>query len=184
MVEITDTDYLALDDAALLAQCEVNIHRASGPGGQHRNKVSTAVRLLHRPTGISAQACDSRSQHENRRRALQRLRMNLACRVRRPLAAEALVVPEVVRSCLHAVPGGSGGAERRLQVGRKDRRFWPVAQFLLDLLEACDGRLAGAAGRLGISTSNLVSVLAQDRHLLGAAQELRRRHGRGPIKHG
>ena len=39
-------DYLALDDAALVAQCDVKIHRASGPGGQHRNKVSTAVRAL------------------------------------------------------------------------------------------------------------------------------------------
>ena len=63
-------DYLGLDDQALLAQCKVQIHRSSGPGGQHRNKVSTACRLHHAPTGVSAQAYDSRSQRENRVKAL------------------------------------------------------------------------------------------------------------------
>ena len=47
-------DWLALDDAALLADCDVHIYKASGPGGQHRNKVSSAVRLRHRPTATTA----------------------------------------------------------------------------------------------------------------------------------
>ena len=37
-------DYLALDDRALLGQCEVDVYRASGPGGQKRNKIESAVR--------------------------------------------------------------------------------------------------------------------------------------------
>ena len=56
-------DYLSLDDAALLAQCDLHTYRSSGPGGQHRNKVSSAVRLRHRATGITAHGDDSRSQH-------------------------------------------------------------------------------------------------------------------------
>ena len=56
-------DYLALDDARLLAQCQVHTYRASGPGGQKRNKTSSAVRLHHRPTGLIAKSTESRLQH-------------------------------------------------------------------------------------------------------------------------
>jgi peptide chain release factor len=47
--------------------------RSGGPGGQHVNKVSSAATLLHRPTGLSVTASDSRSQTENRQLALGRL---------------------------------------------------------------------------------------------------------------
>lgn len=47
--------------------------RSSGPGGQHVNKVSTACTIRHVPTGVSVTASDSRSQHTNRRLALERL---------------------------------------------------------------------------------------------------------------
>jgi len=55
-----------LTDERLLAQCEVDTYRASGPGGQKRNKTSSAVRLRHPPTGLIVIAEESRSQHENR----------------------------------------------------------------------------------------------------------------------
>jgi hypothetical protein len=175
-------DYLGLDDQALLAQCNVQIHRSSGPGGQHRNKVSTACRLHHAPTGVSAQAYDSRSQRENRVKALKRLRGKIACQVRRPVDPDKPAVPEVVASCVFRPKNGAAGAPRQLRVGRKDARFWQVGQFLLDLLDACGGRLAPVAGALGISTSNLSSVMRQDRHILAAAQAIRKQHGMGPIK--
>jgi protein subunit release factor B len=47
--------------------------RSSGPGGQHVNKVSTAVTLRHRPTGLSVTVQDSRSQARNRMLARERL---------------------------------------------------------------------------------------------------------------
>lgn len=46
---------------------------ASGPGGQHRNKVFTAVRITHVETGIYAEATDSRSQSTNKKNAFQKL---------------------------------------------------------------------------------------------------------------
>jgi protein subunit release factor B len=73
-----------LEDEVLLAQCEVQAHRASGPGGQHRNKAETAVRLVHRPSGVSVEGKDERSRTQNLRIALARLREKLARRAYRP----------------------------------------------------------------------------------------------------
>ncbi len=73
-----------LDDEALLGQCDVQAHRASGPGGQHRNKAETAVRLVHRPTGIMVEGKDERSRAQNLRIALSRLREKLQRRAYRP----------------------------------------------------------------------------------------------------
>src|SRR5580700_11047614 len=75
----------ALDPEVLAAQCEFRATRGSGPGGQNRNKVETAVIFTHRPTGIRAQASERRTQGENRRVALERLRLELALTVRRPI---------------------------------------------------------------------------------------------------
>jgi len=67
----------------LLAQCEMTTFRASGPGGQHRNRRESAVRLVHLPTGIVALATERRSQHQNRAVALERLARKLAARARK-----------------------------------------------------------------------------------------------------
>src|SRR6266702_5897358 len=76
------SDWTDLTDEQLLAQCEVDTYRASGPGGQKRNKTSSAVRLRHLPSGLIVIAEESRSQHENRARALRRLRQALYLKVR------------------------------------------------------------------------------------------------------
>ena len=175
-------DFLSLSDEALLAQCEMDVYRSSGPGGQHRNKVSSAVRLRHRPTGLMAHGDDTRSQHENKRRALSRLRMKIALEVRRPVDLGRLALPEVVAACRFTPKGAAADGPLRLQVGRKDARFWSVAQFLLDLLEACAGRISQAADLLRVTTGNLTSILTDDRHLHAAAQAIRKRHGLGPLK--
>jgi len=64
----------ALTDEALLLECEERFFVAGGPGGQHRNKTETAVRLTHLPTGLVVTATERRSQLQNRGEALERLR--------------------------------------------------------------------------------------------------------------
>lgn len=77
---------LALDDQALLRACEVTTFVGGGPGGQHRNKTASAVRLVHAPTGVTVTATERRSQAQNRSTALERLRAALLSltRVKRP----------------------------------------------------------------------------------------------------
>jgi protein subunit release factor B len=70
----------ALPDATLLAECEASFFVASGPGGQHRNKTESGVRLTHRTTGITVTATERRSQFQNRSAALERLRAILVKR--------------------------------------------------------------------------------------------------------
>lgn len=68
---------LRLTDEQLLAECEVDVFIASGPGGQHRNKTESGVRLTHKPTELSVTATERRSQHQNREAALERLKSGL-----------------------------------------------------------------------------------------------------------
>ena len=71
-IELPESD----DD--LFAQCDFDAFRASGKGGQHINKTDSAVRLLHKPTGIVVMSQESRSQWQNRLRCLEKLREKVA----------------------------------------------------------------------------------------------------------
>lgn len=64
-------------DDELLAQCDVWTFHGSGPGGQGVNTADSAVRLRHRPTGVTVVCRESRSQYQNKRLCLARLRERL-----------------------------------------------------------------------------------------------------------
>jgi len=70
-IEIPESD----DD--LLAQCEVQTFRASGPGGQGVNTTDSAVRLRHLPSGVTVVCRRERSQYLNKKACLERLRRRL-----------------------------------------------------------------------------------------------------------
>ncbi|WP_238146732.1 peptide chain release factor-like protein [Ornithinimicrobium murale] len=59
------------------ADVRVDTYRDTGPGGQHRNKTDSAIRITHLPTGIVVTAAEERSQHQNRAVAWDRLRTEL-----------------------------------------------------------------------------------------------------------
>ena len=63
----------ATDREILEREVEVDVFRASGPGGQHVNRTNSALRLTHPPSGVVVIAQDSPSQHRNRDIAFERL---------------------------------------------------------------------------------------------------------------
>ena len=168
------TAFLDLDDRALLAQCEVDVYRASGPGGQKRNKIESAVRLRHRPTALMAQAEESRSQHENKARALRRLRRTIALQLRRQVDPEEYEPSELLCTCV--------SRSSKLSVGRRDQRYHAAVWEILDVLHACGMRMSSAAGLLGVSTANLSKFLRADAVLWRRVNEMRTAAGLRTLK--
>ncbi len=152
---------LGFPDDRLIAECEVHLHRTRGPGGQHRNKVVSAVRLVHRPSGLVVTAAERRSQHENKANALSRLREALAVAVRVPPPRE-VVWPERVQI-----------RDGRLRVAEENPALWHVVAMVLDELAAVSGDVQRAAARLGVTASSLTRFLADHPKAWVAANNIR-----------
>jgi hypothetical protein len=157
---------------ALLADCDVERLRRSGPGGQHRNKVETAVRITHRPTGVRGEASERRSQEENRRAAVQRLRINLALECRGQASAEG----EPSAPWQARFPGG------RLNIRESHEDFPALLVEALDAIEAADADVAAAAKRLGTTTSQLVKFLQRESRAMLQVNQRRAQRGLGPLR--
>jgi len=80
---LEDVD-VEIDDSDI----EMQVFRASGAGGQHINKTSSAVRLIHHPTGLVASSQEERSQLQNRERAMNRLSAMIAAKAEEDRQAE------------------------------------------------------------------------------------------------
>jgi hypothetical protein len=171
--------WLFCEETALLRDCRVDTYKSSGPGGQRKNKVATAVRLVHGPSGISAQGQQTRSQARNKTLALRNLRMHIACACRMPQNLDQLVIPDELAECFQRSrrQGKQQDVRMRLAVTSGNWWFWPAAAFVLDVLETAQGQLSNASRALRISTANLAAFLRSHRNLLAAAQAIRQAHG-------
>jgi hypothetical protein len=156
-------------DGELLAECEIDRYRASGPGGQKRNKTESAVRLRHQ-SGVSAHADDSRSQHENKARALRRLRAKLAIDIREPAAgADREMLAKLVE----------------VRAGEKIRRsadYLVGVGVLLDILEAAAWAMGDAARSIDVSTSSLSRFVTADERIVRKVNEARSAAGMRPLR--
>ncbi len=166
--------FLHLDDQALIGQCEVDCYRSRGPGGQKRNKTSSAVRLRHLPTGLAVTATEERSQHVNKARALRRLRAALALNVRAHLDAERYRVSELLAQCI--------SRDGRIVVGRRDARYPLAVAEILDVLAAHECRVPDTAQVLGVSTAQLLKFLRNDPKLWDGVTRLRAGAGLDPLR--
>ena len=103
---------------ALARDCDIEFTRAGGPGGQHRNKAETAVRITHRPSGVTVVASERRSQTRNKTAALKRLSDKLVAIERE----RALSRQRENRPATRPTKGANQRRlERKRQVGEKKR---------------------------------------------------------------
>lgn len=146
--------WLRATDDALLRQCTEERYKASGPGGQRRNKVETALRIRHEPTGVVAKAAESRYLHSNRTYAARRVRDKIALAVRAPFDLDAPDLPPELEA--------QRDSRGRLAVNQKNPAYPLIVAIALDALAAAEGSFARAARPLGITTSQLIKFLQSD----------------------
>ena len=162
----------ALPPELLAAQCDMQFVRRSGPGGQHRNKVATAVVLVHRPTGIKAEANERRSQAENRTAAMFRLRVNLALEVR------GICKGNGVPSALWRSRCRGG----RIEVSPTHDDFPALLAEALDVFASGGLEPTTAAKTLGCSPSQLIKLLKKEPRALAWANTERSRRALHPLR--
>lgn len=151
---------LTAEDDVLLRDCDFIMQKGTGNGGQKINKTSSAVRLRHRPTGITVSANEERSQSRNRHIALRKLRYEIALRVRAELTDEPFAV----------LPSPSPSNHACLIL-------WTAALF--DRLAAERYDLAETAALCGVSASQIERAMRKYPQIWRAFSESRQKESGG-----
>ncbi|MDA0802496.1 MAG: peptide chain release factor-like protein [Planctomycetota bacterium] len=144
-----------LEPEVLLPLCEIQTGRVSGPGGQHRNKTDSAVWIRHVATDLETQATERRSQHENRRVALWRIRVKLAIRCRTAVDRDRHKASALW--CRRRQ--GS-----KLPVSATHQDYPALLAEALDVVTARRFDIAGAAAVLGVTMSQLSRLIRHEKH--------------------
>lgn len=162
----------AIEPDELLKRCTIKRGRASGPGGQHRNKVETAVSITHAPTGVEGYAAERRSQEANRKTALFRLRLKLAIEHREDLPR--FYQPSALwRSRCH---------DGKVAVNEAHADFPALIAEALDVLDYEKYHPSDAAQTLGCTTSQLIKLLKKEPAALQKVNRARAARGDGPLR--
>jgi hypothetical protein len=140
-----------LPEALLLEQCRIRRTRHSGPGGQHRNKVETAIEIVHEPTDIVAFAAERRSQEANRQVAVFRMRLLLAVRVR-CVRSPDVQPTELWRSRCQG---------QKINCSERHHDFPAMLAEAMDAIDAKDYDVRCAAAALGCSATQLIRFIAR-----------------------
>lgn len=161
------------NEADLQAKCRWTFSRASGPGGQNRNKVETCASVEFLPTKDSARASEARTQGENRKVALHRLRCKLAVDFRPQGRSEKCPPEQSKLSGTHDVIPNRIDQDAlavwkkycrngRLQIS-ENNWDWPcLLSILLDTLALQDWDVHAACIVLQVSSSQLVKLLKKE----------------------
>ena len=147
-----------MDDAAFAGFCRLDFFKATGNGGQKRNKTSSAVRVTLDEYGLAAEDCSERSQHRNRATALMKLRRKLAYSVRlkyQPFERESCSLEH---------------ADYPLFLAK-----------LLDLLCECSWDYRIAAEKMNCSSGRMLKLICRDNELLTFYNNMRRNAGLYPV---
>ncbi len=144
-----------LEEEDLAKSCEFEAGRVSGPGGQHRNRVATAMYVRHLPTGIDAQGTERRSQRENRHMALKRLRKKLAIKVRTAASRDH-------HKCSPLWNQRRQGNKMCINPDHGD--YASLLAEALDVVVARRYDVAGAAALLNITMSQLSRLIRHEKH--------------------
>jgi len=154
----------------LLAECQVQRTRGSGPGGQHRNKVETAIVVEHLPTGLRGEASERRSQEQNRQQAILRLRVKLALEVRH----EPTERPSELWQ--------RRATGRRISVSAQHEDFPALLSESLDAMHASEYAIPTVAERLDVTSSQLVKFLKVEPAALVRVNRERQMRNEPPLR--